>query len=555
MINHENKTTILHHPRPDGYYAGVMHPRRLAYTGYFRPGNSYTHPAASGGGAPPQPAAAGSRAMPGDETRINEIQVLLFQPAEDRLVGHYPARNITTTGPDSRSFQVDVIEGTFDIVILANSKDIVDQAGLAEDMSRREVTKRLTFTQDGKIPHNGSTLIPFWGELKNAVIVNNGVLGEVYIHRAWAKIDVILYTDAVKNDFKLQAVTLRHWQKEMALLPAHYDETKEKVTAATDTGSGLMEATTQATYSGTEIDNDEKIEYKIYLNETPNPGINHFPEMPCLILGGEYKGQTCYYRVDFISKNTNGEEFYHDLLRNHQYELRILEILTDGSSSGEDAYNNVLTSIETEIIVWNEGDMKNIIIDGEYWLRVDPAQFTLAREAHQPIVPARAETYSPDDYFFQIESNTNWTIDPATIVYSPDSETGWLTFSRLSGTPGTPADMELYVTENNTTGPRTATFTVAAGTIRFAVTVTQTGEQMTWIKTLDMDGNEINEIDIISRLEESEKVEFVVEWYPHGWNCEVSVATGAGADGLVEYESGDISGGTLTGGANILNFN
>ncbi|MCC8153919.1 MAG: hypothetical protein LIP01_06710 [Tannerellaceae bacterium] len=74
-------------------------------------------------------------------------------------------------------------------------------------------------------------------------------------------------------------------------------------------------------------------------------------------------------------------------------------------------------------------------------------------------------------------------------------------------------------------------------------------------KTLDMDGKEINEIDIISRLEESEKVEFVVEWYPHDWNCEVSVATGAGADGPVEYESGDISGGTLTGGANILNFN
>ncbi|MCC8153921.1 MAG: hypothetical protein LIP01_06720 [Tannerellaceae bacterium] len=138
----------------------------MAYTGCFRPGNSYTHPAASGGGAPPQPAAAGSRAMPGDETRIDEIQVLLFQPAEDRLVGHYPARNITTTGPDSRSFQVDVIEGTFDIVILANSKDIVDQAGLAEDMSRREVTKRLTFIQDGKIPHNGSTLIPFWGGTK-----------------------------------------------------------------------------------------------------------------------------------------------------------------------------------------------------------------------------------------------------------------------------------------------------------------------------------------------------------------------------------------------------
>ncbi|MCD8186624.1 MAG: hypothetical protein LUD68_09365, partial [Rikenellaceae bacterium] len=259
--------------------------------------------------------------------------------------------------------------------------------------------------------------------MNNAVITDGATLGEIPVLRAMAKVDVVLWNDEVRNEFLLQTVSVYHWQNRVALIPEHYNASQEVVTEATDTRSGL--SVTPITYSGGDIDSVKHIKSKIYINETPNPGEGAFPEMPCLILGGYYKGETRYYRVDFFHADENGVRTYHDLLRNHHYELRVEKILTNGSGSEEEAYNSTTVNIETSIKEWNEGDMKNVIVDGEYWLRVDPAEFKLAREAHEATPDTRAERFSLDDYFFEIESNTEWKIDPNTIVYTPSEENDW----------------------------------------------------------------------------------------------------------------------------------
>ncbi len=111
--------------------------------------------------------------------------------------------------------------------------------------------------------------------------------------------------------------------------------------------------------------------------------------------------------------------------------------------------------------------------------------------------------------------------------------------------------MEIVVTENTTGQERKATFTVAAGTIRFPVTVTQTTERLTWIKFYHMDGTEWDGgLDILSRADHPGEFEFIVEWYPADWPCEVKVTPDRVIfPGLMPYENGyELKSTTLAGG-------
>lgn len=110
--------------------------------------------------------ASGSRAMPADEGTVSEAHVLLFRPSGGPLVGAYPATRAIQTDPGDptkKSFTVDVIAGTFDLMVLANSGAAVTAAGLTRDMSRSEVGNRLRVEQTGKFDVTGSALFPFWG--------------------------------------------------------------------------------------------------------------------------------------------------------------------------------------------------------------------------------------------------------------------------------------------------------------------------------------------------------------------------------------------------------
>ncbi|MCD8043990.1 MAG: hypothetical protein LUH10_13090 [Tannerellaceae bacterium] len=505
-----------------------------------------------------------SRATAEQESRIDEIEVLLFKPDDGAFVGSYTAENITTN-PDypndnsRRRFTVKVIEGKFDIMLLANSKDIIDNAGLARDMSRSEVARRLTLPQGGKVAHDGSVLIPFWGELKGANIVNGSTLGEITLLRAMAKIDLLIDED-LKADFKLQTVTLYHWQKEMALLPdpAHYKEAEEKVTAATETGSKLTPEATKATYTAGagEIEGEEQIVSKIYLNETPNPGPDRFPEMPCLVIGGEYKGQLCYYRIDFYKEDDNGNHIYHDILRNHWYELTIINILREGLPSIEDAYKSVDMHLDIEVMEWNESDMSNIIIEGKYFLKVNESNFKLDREPHDQ-----------DSYHNKLTIETNhedgWVIDRITEPGDGaplDMDNGWIRIvpEERAG-PVDETTISILLEENNTGAPRSAEIHLQVGRlIDFIVTVTQ---DVVWNLELfieDLDGNPLEELmfyDYYGKDTPHEPKAFRVRWAPYGAdsrnpgrNFECRIRTTAVGNDHFDYKSGPgyITTGVLT---------
>ncbi|MCD7970088.1 MAG: hypothetical protein LUF87_07020 [Alistipes sp.] len=502
--------------------------------------------------------APGTRAMPADEVRIDEVYVFLFHPG-GVLEGAYPGSTPQShpTIPGRQSFTVKLPEGTFDVMVLANSQAFIASAGLTPGMTHTQVSAALTLRQTGKWNVAGSDLFPFWGEMKNAVLQKNGTLGVIPLNRAVAKIDIVS-SDAVKNDFTLQTIAVYHWQEYMALIPDDGTMQGDEVVKATRTGTALnlYPASGKMTYTGGDISGGG-ITSKIYLNETPNPGSGDFPVMPCIVVGGQLSGQTGlrYYRLDLSTTAADGTRTYRDLLRNHHYNITLTDVLTNGSATEEEAYESATVDIEADIQEWEEGQLKNIIIDGEYWLRVDPAEFTLAREAHAATPGTRAERFGLDDYFFEIESNTEWKIDPNTIVYTPSEENDWFNLNNRgvntdwSGAADTVADMEIVVTDNLTGEDRKATFTVVAGTIRFPVTVTQTPETMVTITITGISHPDPYMSQHLSMELEGEPhiIEFDIEWTPAELDCVVGVSPFMGSR-ITEVESGLSDGEVLRGG-------
>ncbi|MCD7937060.1 MAG: hypothetical protein LUG98_09400 [Tannerellaceae bacterium] len=477
-----------------------------------------------------------TRAMPADETNINQIQVLLFKPEEGDLVGSYPGTNITTPSgePGKRSFTVEVIEGTFDIMVLANSTDIITSANLAKDMSRREVSSRLHFRQIAKIAHDANTLIPFWGELKAATIREGGELDNIPLLRALVKIDFLL-DEAVKDEFTLQTITLYHWQNEMALLPdaANYNSTDAKVTAATNTGTGLIAVDTKATYTAEagEIEDDEKIEAKIYLNETPHPGPDDFPEMPCLVVGGEYKGETRYYRVDFFRTDEGDPRTYHDLLRNHWYELKVEKILSPGSPTEEEAYQSNNINLEVTVSERDEGDI-DVPIDGQYQLKVNKASFYFDREARdQDSFNNDLEIFTNHEDGWEITSVTDPEDDDAEI----DMDNGWLRIlpEHRKGDQGD-TTIKLLLDKNEGTDPRKAEIRLQVGRLLdFIVKVTQGTDTQLELSVEDLNGNPVGELFFYEYYGWDDThipQDIRVRWSPKGGNYHCKVEIGLYGD-------------------------
>lgn len=490
---------------------------------------------------------ADTRAMPADETTISQIQVLLFKPSGGPLVGSYPGTGITTDPgePSKRNFSVDVIEGTFDLMVLANSKDIIDAANLAKDMSRQEAASRLQLSQSSKIAHNANTLIPFWGELNGAVITENATLDNISMLRALVKIDVLL-NETAKDKFELQTVTLYHWQEKMALLPEHYDSADKKVTAPTNTGSGLIPVSTKATYTATdgEIINDT-IRSKIYLNETPNPAEDDFPVMPCLVIGGQYNGETRYYRIDFFRLDENDQRTYHDLLRNYWYELTVTDILGNGYPNEEDAYEAKDDQIEASTNAMDDGDMSDIIVDGQYYLKVNKASFTLDREK-------RDEDSFGNDLTVETNHRNGWEItrvtDPDDNEAEIDMDNGWLRIlpadRKGEGNPEeTPSSktIKLLLDENTGTEPRHAKIHLQVGRLLdFIVKVTQTTETVLELSVEYLDGNPVSELffyEYDGWEDTHEPKEIRVRWSPYGTGYDCNVEVNMSGDELFAFGS------------------
>ncbi|MCD8102746.1 MAG: FimB/Mfa2 family fimbrial subunit [Alistipes sp.] len=508
---------------------------------------------------------AQTRAMPADEGTISEVEVLLFQTSGGNFIASYTGTNLQTDPTDAskRTFTLKLEPGTYDMMVLANSTGIISSAGLTADMTRAEVSEKLRLGQSGKWDITSSALFPFWGQLTNAVIPKGSAsLGDIALNRAVAKIDIAM-SAAVESELTLQTVSVYHWQSQMALIPDAGTMQGDEVIKASQTGTSLslVPASGKITYSGEDIDNSESITSKIYLNETPNPGVSAFPVMPCLVVGGILEGYTQprYYRIDLYSIGSDGTRNYRDLLRNHHYTITLSELLTNGSDDEEDAYRSTTASIETNIVDWNESDMGDIIIKGPWWLKVKPGEKEFPKNSNRPTGGTRAVSDPWVDNTIEIETNQPfWKIDMAAAVWSPAAQTGWLEFTPDDWNTGSTVEkVTVLLDENETGAPRSVKVPVVTDNIVYELSITQTEEEYVWLRVTDNRGQEsTTSTDIIhlSYPGDEEEGTIIVEWFPEHLEIELDIQDGDYRTNIKFVPGFEIKEEKVTGGRRVYHY-
>ncbi|MCD8072835.1 MAG: fimbrial protein, partial [Alistipes sp.] len=506
-----------------------------------------------------------TRAMPADEATISEVEVLLFQASGGNFIASYTGTDLKIDPGDAskRTFTLKLEPGTYDLMVLANSSAIIGSAGLTADMTRAEVSENLLLAQSGKWDIAGSALFPFWGQLLNATIPKgNATLGDISLSRAVAKIDMVM-SAAVKAEFTLQTVSVYHWQSQMALIPDAGTMQGDEVIEATQTGSSLtlVPASGKIIYSGNDIDNGESITSKIYLNETPNPGVSDFPVMPCLVVGGILEGYTQprYYHVDLYSIGSDGTRNYRDLLRNHHYTITLSELLTNGSDDEEDAYLSTTASIETNIVDWNESDMGDVIIKGPWWLKVKPGEKEFPKNSNRPADVTRALSDPWTDNTIEIETNQpSWSIDMSAAVWNPTEQTNWLEFTPDDWQTGATVEkVTVLLDENETGAPRSVKVPVVTEHITYELSITQTEEEYVWLKVTDNKGNESNTMTSIiqySYPEDEEEGTIIVEWFPEHLEIELDIQDGDYGTNIKFVPGFEIKEEKVTGGRRVYHY-
>ena len=159
-------------------------------------------------------------------------------------------------------------------------------------------------------------------------------------------------------------------------------------------------------------------------------------DAPCVIIEGKYKNaaETSFYRIDFTYAETgNGVEKgkYMPVLRNHLYEIDIVGVSDNGYPSIDEALDSYMvhSNMDFTSIVYDEGQIKDIVFNGRYMLGVDKGEFLFysgkSYNETEEVSKLTINTDDPDGWKINISDDSNNT--------NPD----WLKVTNMSGTQGT----------------------------------------------------------------------------------------------------------------------
>jgi hypothetical protein len=236
---------------------------------------------------------------------------------------------------------------------------------------------------------------------------------------------------------------------------------------------------------------------------------NDAPDATCLVVGGLYQQDTqpSYYRLDFLDKSNN----YRDILRNHLYKVHIIKVHARGYATEDEAFRAKPVNMTAEVLDWNQGDMGDVIFDGQYMLSVNQGEFEFSSDA-------RTAADKDNQLLIFTDYPKGWNIDPL-ITDAPGgtNAVAWLSVNVNAGTnPGGAKDRVALLTGENTSGSdRIAYLTIQAGRLNYRVKVTQTTQSKTAIEIIDKNGNPVSELLFFSdpgiRPDEQS---FTVRWTP-----------------------------------------
>lgn len=448
------------------------------------------------------------------EDEVTDVMVMAFMPIDNTLKYIAASQGEPTIEDGKLKFTVTLPVGRYDIAVLANAQDIVERVktengGNIIGMGLGTLQKSLTMTVQGSggnadngeydkwnvtVDTDKKYLIPMWG-MKNGVEIveeSNQIDQVIRLYRMLAKVDVKVQREADKNwpgvpksDFVMKYVSFHNYSRSGRLMP---DAANGNWTEPTGRASlpSLLPGDKQNLVTGHEhcqvwLDDEDdyakmnmSLEGIIYTFEA-DKGTN-YTNKPCVIVGGYYgwdgTGQApdmCYYRIDMIDKA--GKPL--NLLRNHKYTVTVHKVKGPGFETPEIAYKSKPINIEAEITEWDDGNMGEIVFDGQNILTVSQGWFGLPRDA-------REEGVDYDDNNLRIftdyetdaaDGRSGWYVE--SITDFDDEDVDWLRLSEDEGDANRYASLKLLVDENDTQEIRVANITIAAGRLRYKIIVTQ----------------------------------------------------------------------------------
>ena len=446
--------------------------------------------------------APSTRALtPGKEQEIAEIDVVIFDNSDQSLVEYHRVPDINPSGSNWQ-FNVRDIDhaNNITVAIIANASAEVSKAltTLANDnggsytgVHKLDFLEALLATRTGKwnTTDNNYWRIPMYGEVKvTGSIYDQGALNADLV-RMLARVDVLNDKHPEPSfgprpgDFVLTKVHVVHYNTCGRVAPKwQSDLTDDPTNRPVNTGKILWqndgdELTYEVVEDGTEMD--------IYLFECQaQSGVTVDPENPApdrqtrLIFEGLYynsngEPEHYYYPVDF-RKDRNpdvpggwdeAQEYIH-VLRNYCYKFHITEVSGRGYDNMGEAVKamGVISNMKTSLLVVDEGGIRNIVWNGEYFLGTEDREVTLGGSAGS-LATVKVSTNYAEGWKIDTDKGTNG------IEYTDG--TGW-----LSATPATSGDpkstLELEILETNDSGgERTAIVHLKAGRLTHTLTVIQ----------------------------------------------------------------------------------
>ncbi|NDV67013.1 fimbrial protein [Bacteroides sp. 224] len=437
-----------------------------------------------------------------DENTINNIYVLVFDKT-NTLVTIEQGTNVSSTpGSSNPSYSGEgaftitlaaskTMVDTYNLVVLANAQSILSATiGLdianINNKSYSDVMTKIWDQISGPMYSTGGA-IPMWGESGQLVVAAGNSSQTLQLTRSVARIDVGVgkptkdtNTDAWTWDGK----DVNNANIPFVLKHVYVIKPNNRYAVVADASALLAGEPTvpTGTTAFTMTDSENNFEFAATVNATggytsrdiyvPEADIemgtsaqigdaNHANRM-ALVVGGEYNGGTeTFYRIDFA---VNGNLV--NVLRNHLYQFNISKVSGEGFPDVETAYNSLSMNMAVNIREWDEGDITNIVFDGQYYLGVSQSEFELTRKAgnYDLIIT----TDHPNGWDLTIKDENKVDMDPTT---------GWL--KKVSINPGMDGkDTYTFSVEALSVGSpnRVAYLYVTAGRLTNVVKVVQTDQ-------------------------------------------------------------------------------
>lgn len=308
------------------------------------------------------------------ENTIHNLYILAFQPGEGGTyrLKYYATGTPATGGNGQFNFTLRLsVSGEADtkLLLIANQNPF---SLINTGMTYGEVQAALNCVELDAAPAFDGIGIPMFGyagNSSNLLKITDGMQLKAKLLRAVARVDVGVGTYDSTNDlwikgnvdFNLTHVYVFKPQNKYAILPTEsnlqYLSDDPSVIAASPAGT-----LGSSNFEYTAITNATYCKSEIYIPEVAIKGGKVYDgdheSRTALVIGGTYKGNPNYYRIDFTTAPTNVEnEALHDVLRNHIYRYTITNVNQSGYDTPDAAYSGkpVGLSFTATVTNWEDG--------------------------------------------------------------------------------------------------------------------------------------------------------------------------------------------------------